>query len=105
MEQDEVKIHAEFPPSDISRIQKSFRIVSLRGDQLARRFYDLLFLKFPELQEFFNATNFSQQEAAFMDGLRTLVRHLERPQQLRADLVRLGRRHQRYGITMHIIHP
>ena len=106
IEQYEVKFHVEFPPSDISRIQKSFgRIMSLQGDQLARRFYDLLFLKFPEFQEFFNGTNFSQQEAAFVDGLCALVRHLERPQQLRADLVRLGRRHQRYGMTMHHYPP
>ena len=105
MKQDEVKIPYGLPLSDISRIQKNFRIVTLRGDQLACRFYELLFLKYPELQMFFSETNVSQQHGAFLNGLGTLVLHLEHPQKLRADLVKLGQRHQAYGISLNHYPP
>jgi CheY-like chemotaxis protein/hemoglobin-like flavoprotein len=70
------------------------------GEQLALRFYDLLLLKFPDLQIFFRSTNLSRQHARFLNGLRTLVLNLENPQELRAALVQLGERHTSYGIEI-----
>ena len=88
------------PPSDITLIQKSFRIVASRGEQLVSRLYDLLFERSPELQIFFRPSQVSQQPAKFLNGLNTLILHLEHPQQLRAALVQLGEQHQRYGIEI-----
>jgi CheY-like chemotaxis protein len=100
MENDKVKIPPGLPPSDISRIQQSFRMLAPNGEQLALRFYDLLLLKFPDLQLFFRSTNLSRQHARFLNGLRTLVLNLENPQELRAALVQLGERHTSYGIEI-----
>jgi CheY-like chemotaxis protein len=101
MKDGRVKIPPGLPPSDISRIQKSFQIVASQGgQQMASRLYDLLFERFPELQSFFRSSNISQQHARFMNGLRTLVLHMENPQELRSTLVQLGKQHQGYGIEV-----
>ena len=73
MELQNVNIHPGLPPPDISRIQPSFRIVASQGKQVSIRFYDLLFLNFPERQSFFRSSNVSQQYAMFLNGLHTLV--------------------------------
>lgn len=96
-EYDRGKIPPGLPPSDISRIQRSFRVVGTQGEKMASRFYDLLFERIPELRSLFPANHISQQPARFLKGLSTLILHLEHPQALRADLVQLGERHQGYG--------
>ena len=98
MEHDRVQIPQGLPPSDITRIQQSFRLISSEGKQIVSRFYELLFGRFPDLQSFFHPGNLSQQHDKFLNGLTTLVLHLDHPQELRATLVQLGERHQRYGI-------
>jgi CheY-like chemotaxis protein/hemoglobin-like flavoprotein len=100
MEQKGVNISPGLPPPDISRIQKSFKMMASRGEQIAFRFYDLLFERFPELQSFFHASNLTQQHVKFLNGLRSLVLQLENPKELRAILVQLGKRHQSYGVEI-----
>jgi methyl-accepting chemotaxis protein len=87
------------PPSDIIRIQQSFRMVACEGEQMVSRFYELLFERFPDLRSFFHSSTVSEQHAKFLTGLSTLVLHLDDPQELRVTLVKLGERHQRYGIA------
>jgi hypothetical protein len=52
MELENVNIHPGLSPPDISRIQPSLRIVASQGEPVSIRFYDLLFLNFPERQSF-----------------------------------------------------
>ncbi|MDH4361110.1 MAG: response regulator [Nitrospirota bacterium] len=94
------KIPPGLPPSDIYRIQRSFRMVVSQGEKMASRFYDLLLERSPELQKFFHPGNLSQQHAKFFNGLHSLMLHLEHPQALRAALVQLGEQHQGYGIEI-----
>lgn len=100
MEHDRMKIPPGLPPSDISRIQKSFQIVASQGEQIAFRFYALLFERFPELQSFFHSSNVSQQQTKFLNGLRSLILQLENPKELRAVLDQLGDLHQGYGVEI-----
>ena len=93
-----VPISRGLPPSDLSLIQKSFLMMASKGEQIVLRFYDVLFERFPELQSFFRSSDLSQQHAKFLNGLRTLVSHLDNPQKLRSILIRLGERHQSYGV-------
>lgn len=100
MEHTGVNISPGLPPPDISRIQKSFKMMASQGEQIAFRFYELLFEKFPELQSFFHSSNLTQQHAKFLNGLRSLILRLENPKELRAILVQLGERHQSYGVEI-----
>lgn len=100
-----VTIPQGLPPSDISLIQQSFRMVASQGNQIVSRFYDLLFERFPELRSFFRSNNPSQQQTNFLNGLCTLILYLENPQALRSTLVRLGERHQRFGIEVQHYSP
>jgi CheY-like chemotaxis protein/hemoglobin-like flavoprotein len=93
------------PPSDIARIRKSFYSVADRGEWLASRFYEGLLAKSPDLQVFFPPENLAQQKTKFLKGLLTVVQHLDRPEELRAILTELGRRHQEYGVTVHHYPP
>ncbi len=98
MKNGKLNIAPGLPPPDISLIQESFGVLASNGEQLVSRFYEVLFDKFPEFQTFFPQSHLSQQYAAFLSGLRTLVLHMENPQELRSTLVQLGERHKRYGI-------
>ena len=98
MKNGKLNISPGLPLPDISRIQESFGMVAPHGERMVSRFYDVLFDKFPEFQTFFPQSHLSQQYAAFLNGLRTLILHMENPQELRSTLVQLGKRHQRYGI-------
>lgn len=100
MEKSKVEIPPGLPPADISRIQQSFRMLAPNAEKLAVRFYDVLLLKFPDLKSFFRSTDLTRQHARFLNGLSTLVRNLEKPQELRAALVQLGERHTSYGIEI-----
>jgi hemoglobin-like flavoprotein/ActR/RegA family two-component response regulator len=100
LKQSRANIHPGLPPSDIARIAESFQMVASQGEQMAFRFYDLLFERNPELRPLFPSGNLSQQPAKFFNGLHSLVLHLEHPQKLRAVLGRLGERHQQYGVEI-----
>ncbi|MDR4462478.1 MAG: response regulator [Nitrospirales bacterium] len=98
MKNGKMNISPGIPTPDILRIQESFEIVASHGEQMVSRFYHVLFDKFPEFQTFFPQTNLAQQYSAFLSGLRTLVLHIENPEELRSILVQLGERHKKYGI-------
>ncbi|HSF09424.1 MAG TPA: response regulator [Nitrospirales bacterium] len=98
MKNGKLNISPGIPTPDISRIQESFEIVASHGEQIVFRFYNVLFDKFPEFQTFFSQAQLAQQYAAFLSGFRTLVLHMENPEELRSSLVQLGERHRKYGI-------
>ncbi|HBP86923.1 MAG TPA: hypothetical protein DD706_04415, partial [Nitrospiraceae bacterium] len=98
MKKGKLNIAPGLPTADISRIQESFGMLAAHAEQMVSRFYNVLFDKFPEFQTFFPQSQLSQQHAAFLRGLHTLVLGIENPQELRSTLVQLGERHQRYGI-------
>ncbi|WP_447964152.1 response regulator [Nitrospira sp. Ecomares 2.1] len=98
MKKGKLNIAPGLPTADISRIQESFGMLAAHAEQMVSRFYYVLFDKFPEFQTFFPQSQLSQQHAAFLRGLHTLVLGIENPQELRSTLVQLGERHQRYGI-------
>lgn len=98
MKNGKLNISPGIPTADISRIQESFEIVDSHGEQIVFRFYHVLFDKFPEFQTFFPQAQLAQQYAAFLSGFRTLVFHIENPEELRASLLQLGERHRKYGI-------
>jgi CheY-like chemotaxis protein/hemoglobin-like flavoprotein len=93
------------PPSDLCRIQESFQILRPQIEEFVRRFYEVLFEKYPDLQRLFPSGNLSGQQSRFQNGLTTLISHLEHPQELRTALIQLGQRHQAYGITIHHYPP
>jgi CheY-like chemotaxis protein len=104
-DQKKIPIPPGLPLSGISRIQKSFRLLSSQGDQIVCRFNDVLFERFPELRSFFPFGRKRSQRTRFLNGLHTLIRHLDHPPELRATLIQLGVRHRRYGIDSRYYHP
>ncbi|HVW00661.1 MAG TPA: GAF domain-containing protein, partial [Planctomycetaceae bacterium] len=80
-------------------LRASFEALAPRADELAERFYDRLFVDYPELQPLFAATDFVDQRQKLVRALSLIVRSLERPEALVNYLHRLGAQHVDYGVT------
>ncbi|MFO0873504.1 MAG: globin domain-containing protein [Phycisphaerales bacterium] len=79
----------------IARLESSFAIVAADGT-FAARFQDRLFAEHPELRPMFPA-DLTALRRKLADTLATVVGTLRQPQQLRATLHALGKRHAAYG--------
>lgn len=73
-------------------------------DELAARFYRLLFADAPHLRSLFDA-DLSGQQQRFLGELGYLIGLAEQPDQMEARAEELGRRHAGYGVSMDDIGP
>ena len=64
----------------------------------ARYFYDKLFELDPEASHLFARTNMEAQGKKVMDMFAEIVRTLDQPETLVAEVADLGRRHVQYGV-------
>jgi hemoglobin-like flavoprotein len=80
----------------IGRLQRSFELMSARGDELADRFYARLFASYPQLRSMF-PPDMTGQKQKILRSLSTVVDHLRSPNVVRAHLEHLGRSHVAYG--------
>lgn len=79
-----------------TRLQRYFRILSARGDLLARTFFERLFATHPHFRQLF-PKDLTVQQKKLMDTLEWVVMNLaDRPAVLSA-VSDLGRRHVSYG--------
>lgn len=83
--------------SDVLR--NSFERIAPRADQLARRFFDRLLARHPELQWLFRTTDWPDQHRRLIQALLVIVKSLDRPETLTRFLDELGRRHVKYGVA------
>ena len=70
-----------------------------RGPSLTRRFYEILFSRFPEAKSLFVRNRPTQQEKMLADALTAIIDHLEDAPWLESTLLKLGARHAEYGVT------
>ncbi len=85
-------------PEQIDRVRASFALIAPRADAVGQAFYATLFRLSPAARTLFPA-DITPQAHKLMDMLGTIVRGLDRPQQLQALFRDLGRRHVGYGVT------
>ncbi len=84
-------------PTQISLIRDSFAHVAPVADDLAARFYAGLFARTPRFRLMFPA-DLAPQRAKLVAALALVVRSLDAPEALKADLRALGARHAGYGV-------
>jgi hemoglobin-like flavoprotein len=84
---------------DVELLRKSFVFVVEREPEVASRFYDVLFSRYPEAKPLFNRHDRVRQERMLGEMLVAVIAHLEDTAWLESQLKGLGRRHGSYGVT------
>lgn len=80
-------------------LRSSFELVVSRNPEVVRRFYELLFERFPQVRPLFGQKAGPAQERMLTFALASVIEHLEDAPWLSATLGALGRRHVAYGVT------
>ncbi|HWB76247.1 MAG TPA: globin domain-containing protein [Nannocystaceae bacterium] len=85
---------------DVDLLRSSFALVVEREPELTRRFYEVLFRRYPQARALFGRNAARAQEQMLRDALVAVIDHLEDPTWLGETLGALGRRHVGYGVTI-----
>jgi hemoglobin-like flavoprotein len=76
----------------------SLALLEVPDDGLTRRFYELLFERYPDVRHLF-ATDLREQAAMLRTALRATLEHLGDPEWLSTALGALGAQHAAWGVT------
>ncbi len=82
---------------NITLIEESFAALVPHADDLARRFYEELFDRHPEVKPLFENISLPQQRKKLVVALSAVVGHIREPENLKKILIDLGAKHQDYG--------
>lgn len=83
---------------DVDALRESFALVIERAPNLTRRFYEILFARYPRVRPMFGAS-LKKQEEMLTRALAAVIDHLEDGPWLADNLRALGGRHVSYGVT------
>jgi hemoglobin-like flavoprotein len=83
---------------NVQLLRDSFAIVTAREPQIAHRFYQILFDRYPEARGLFRRHSPERQEQMLTEALVALMAHLEDEQWLTTVLPGLGAKHAGYGV-------
>ena len=81
----------------ISRLENSFGLLAPRAEELAERFYGLMFRTHPEVRSLF-PEDMTDQKKKIVASLVLVVQNLRKPENLREPLLEMGRRHIGYQV-------
>ncbi|HVW26013.1 MAG TPA: globin domain-containing protein [Polyangiaceae bacterium] len=80
-------------------LRQSFDAIVEREPALTRRFYDVLFSRFPQAKPLFGSASMDRQMEMLQSALVSVLDHLEDASWLASTLGALGRKHAGYGVT------
>jgi len=84
---------------DVDALRESFNLVVERSPTVVRRFYEVLFERFPRAKSLFGRNSSAQQEKMLTQALVAVIDHLEDAPWLNQTLFALGAKHVEYGVT------
>jgi hemoglobin-like flavoprotein len=86
-------------PLNVPILRSSFDLVVERQPQLTRRFYEILFERYPEAKPLFHRNKPELQEKMLTDTLVAVMDRLDDAPWLTATLKGMGAKHLEYGVT------
>jgi hemoglobin-like flavoprotein len=86
-------------PEQVGLLADSWNAVASRREEIARRFYQVLFERHPELRSLFTRTDMRAQYEKFAGMVDEIVRLRAAPREFVKSAVLLGQRHAAYGVT------
>ncbi len=85
---------------DVDLLEKTFDALAPSGEKLAKRFYQELFKRYPDVKPMFGNTSISAQQKKLLAALQMIIRNLRKPQILEDALMELGAKHENYGVIV-----
>lgn len=83
---------------DVTTLRESFELVVERSPQLTRRFYEILFERYPQVRPMFGRST-AKQEEMLTRALVAVLDRIEDGAWLTDTLEALGAKHVDYGVT------
>ena len=83
---------------DVTLLQDSFALVAAKETDLAARFYEILFERYPQTRPMFRRRT-EEQAKMLTSALAAVVAHVEDTDWLVATLKPMGAKHVSYGVT------
>jgi len=83
---------------DVVTLRESFELIVARSPDVTRRFYEILFERYPQVRPMFGAST-RRQEEMLTRALVAVIDHIEEPAWLADTLRPLGAKHVAYGVT------
>ncbi len=80
-------------------LRSSLELVASREPQITRRFYEILFARYPQAKPLFGRNAPEHQQKMLQDAIVAVVDHVEDAAWLSETLHGLGRKHGEYGVT------
>ena len=84
---------------NVALLRDSFELVANTNPAFVRRFYEILFERFPAARPLFPPSALARQAEMLTSALVAVVDHLEDAPWLRDTLGALGEKHVGYGVT------
>ncbi len=84
---------------NVPLLRSSFELVVERQPQLTRRFYEILFQRYPQAKPLFHRRTPDAQEKMLNDALVAVMDRLDDAPWLTSTLKELGAKHVSYGVT------
>ena len=84
---------------DTHALRESFQVVVERAPDVTRRFYEILFDRYPQVRGLFGRNSSRRQEEMLTRALVAVLDHLEDSAWLEDTLGALGAAHVDYGVT------
>lgn len=84
---------------NVELLRNSFQLVVERNPDLTKRFYEILFERYPTLAPMFPVGRRGVQAQMLASALSAVMDHLDDASWLTAQLSALGTRHLDYGVT------
>ena len=82
---------------NVNLLEETFAALEPQGEALVHRFYEELFLRFPEVKPMFANTSLAEQEKKLLGSLVLVINSLRKPETLVSALTSLGAKHKSYG--------
>lgn len=84
---------------NVELLRSSFELVLEREPKVTKRFYEILFDKYPQAKPLFSRNTPEKQQQMLAEALVAVVDHLEDAAWLQDTLHGMGAKHIEYGVT------
>lgn len=80
-------------------LRDSLALVASRQPQITKRFYEILFARYPDARPLFSRNSLDKQQKMLQDAIVAVIDHVEDAAWLKSTLHALGAKHVDYGVT------
>lgn len=80
-------------------LRSSLELVASREPQITKRFYEILFTRYPQAKPLFSRNAPERQQKMLQDAIIAVVDHVEDSVWLKDTLTAMGAKHVEYGVT------